>query len=76
MRFIRIDAPACHRFSVGNMVTFDKNSFVGRGPHFGKGPFEVVAHLPEESGILQYRIKSSFENHQRVAKETELIPSA
>ena len=76
MRAVRIDAPAAHRFPIGNFVTFEAKLLARKGAYFGKGPYEVLAHLPEDRGVLQYRIKSSFEPCQRVAKETDLVPSA
>jgi hypothetical protein len=66
MKPIRVDTLITHRFPIGNMVRFSE------GPTKDTGPYEILAHLPESDGISQYRIKSSYETHQRVAKETEL----
>jgi hypothetical protein len=37
-----------------------------------RGAFEVIKQLPERDGQFEYRIKSSRESHERVAKESEL----
>jgi hypothetical protein len=37
-----------------------------------RGPYEVVRPLPADDGVPLYRIKHKDENHERVAKETEL----
>jgi hypothetical protein len=60
---------AAHRFPIGGMVSFAED------PAKDTGPYEILARLPESNGTLQYRIKSSYEIHQRVAKETELKQS-
>jgi hypothetical protein len=65
MKPIGVDTLMTHRFPIGNMVRFRE------GPTKNTGLYEILAHLPESDGILQY-IKSSYETHQRVAKETEL----
>lgn len=36
------------------------------------GQFEIVRAMPIEHGILQYRIKSLKDGHQRVVMESEL----
>jgi hypothetical protein len=36
------------------------------------GTFEITKQLPESGGEFEYRIKSSNEPHERVARESEL----
>jgi hypothetical protein len=36
------------------------------------GRFEIVRTLPTEHGILQYRIKSLLDGHERVVTEGEI----
>jgi hypothetical protein len=36
------------------------------------GTYQVVRQLPDAAGELHYRIKSSREAHERVARESEL----
>jgi hypothetical protein len=37
------------------------------------GRFVIVRPLPTEHGVLQYRIKSITDGHERVAIESELV---
>ena len=37
-----------------------------------EGFYEVIRQLPDDAGEFYYRIKSSREAHERVAKESEL----
>jgi hypothetical protein len=37
-----------------------------------RGAYEVTKQLPERDGQFEYRIKSSSEPHERVAKEGDL----
>jgi hypothetical protein len=58
-----------HRFRVGQKVQ------LSRGYPFrmaADGFYEVVRQLPDNAGEFYYRIKSSREAHERVAKESEL----
>lgn len=36
------------------------------------GQYEVVAYQPNEDGEPRYRIKSTLERHERIARESEL----
>ena len=58
-----------HRFSIGQSVRFS-SGIVGR-PGAG-GTYKVLHVLPTESGENSYRIKSSSEPHERVARESQL----
>jgi hypothetical protein len=58
-----------HKFSVGQTVRFT-SSTVGR-PGAG-GTYKVVRLLPQEGDEQQYRIKSTNEAHERVARESQL----
>ena len=57
-----------HKFKLGALVQL-KQTYATYG---APGPYEIVRLLPEVDGVPLYRIKSSYENHERVAKETEL----
>jgi hypothetical protein len=57
-----------HKFQIGNLVEL-KQSIAVNAP---RGPYEVVRLLPESAGVPIYRIKNSFDNHERVAEETQL----
>jgi hypothetical protein len=58
-----------HKFKLGRSVFLKPTIFNRDAP---RGTFEVIKQLPERDGQLEYRIKSSREPHERVAKESEL----
>ena len=60
---------SAHKFSVGQTVHFspDRNQ---QGTV--RGSFKVVRLLPEEANILQYRVKSQLDGHERVVREDQL----
>lgn len=57
------------RFQIGQKVQFMRG-FPYRLA--ASGEYQVVRRLPDEGGEFRYRVKSSRENHERVAKESEL----
>jgi hypothetical protein len=59
---------AKHRFKMGELVELKQH----RGVDAPRGQYEIVALLPKEGGVPLYRIKSSRENKQRVAEESQL----
>ncbi|MSP33077.1 MAG: hypothetical protein EXR03_09720 [Pseudolabrys sp.] len=58
-----------HRYQVGEMVYYISPTF---GRAAATGSYTVVKLLPSESDDYQYRIKSSGEAFERVAKESQL----
>ncbi|HVZ54249.1 MAG TPA: hypothetical protein VG986_19960 [Pseudolabrys sp.] len=58
-----------HRYSVGETVYYTSPSF---GRAAASGSYTVVKLLPSEGDDYQYRIKSSGEAFERVAKESQL----
>ena len=59
-----------YKFKIGQLVHFRP-----RGPQIEpiRGPYEIVKRLPAaEDGDFQYKIRSKFEDHDRVARESEL----
>jgi hypothetical protein len=60
---------AMHKFKIGRSVFLQPTIFNRDAP---RGAFEVIKQLPERDGQFEYRIKSSREPHERVAKESEL----
>lgn len=58
-----------HRYQVGEMVYYTSPTF---GRAAATGSYTVVKLLPSESDDYQYRIKSSGEAFERVAKESQL----
>jgi hypothetical protein len=56
-----------HKFHLGQMVAFN--------PQKGwaaRGAYVVRAKLPERDGEFEYRIRSAIEEHERLARESEL----
>jgi hypothetical protein len=59
-----------HPFKAGQRVQLSRNV---RSRNAAIGSYEVLRQLPiGEDGERQYRLKSADENHERVAKESEL----
>jgi hypothetical protein len=61
-----------HKFSVGETVYFTASN-VARPA--ASGTYEVIRLLPTDGDDCQYRIKSSTEAFERVAKESQLAIS-
>jgi len=59
---------ATHKFAVGQTLHFSPG--LG-GDSKGRGRYKVVRQLPETGGILQYRIKSEMDGHERVVREDQ-----
>jgi len=60
---------ASHRFKVGEVLRFQSRLRLS-GP--ANAQYRVVGHRPPEDGEPSYRIKSDMENHERIARESEL----
>jgi hypothetical protein len=58
-----------HRFRVGQKVQLSRGYPLRMA---AAGFYEVIRQLPDDAGEFCYRIKSSREAHERVAKESEL----
>ena len=56
------------KFSVGQAVVY----FPPRGLSAQRGAYRVTAELPLRSRQFEYRIKHQFEEHDRVATESDL----
>jgi hypothetical protein len=59
-----------HKFTVGQLVQFhpdrkDQGSAA-------RGPYEVTKRLPHNGREYEYRIKSQYEEHERIAMESQL----
>ena len=65
----RMERALKHKFSVGSTVYFTASN-VSRPA--ASGTYEVIRLLPTEGDDCQYRIKSSDEAFERVAKESQL----
>ncbi|WP_346910818.1 hypothetical protein [uncultured Roseibium sp.] len=60
---------ALHRYSIGQQVRMTGWRRQSTGP---AETFRVVATLPERNDLLQYRIRSDNERHERVTTEDNL----
>ena len=58
-----------HKYSIGQNVRYIAGPF---GRFGASGAFKVVKLLPPEGDEHQYRIKSTAEAFERVAKESQL----
>jgi hypothetical protein len=64
-------AMAEHKFKIGQVVYFrPKRSSSPLLP--SSGPYQIIKRLPAAEGDFQYVIRSANEDHQRVARESEL----
>jgi hypothetical protein len=57
-----------HKFAVGQTLHFSPG--LG-GDSKSRGRYKVVRQLPETGGMLQYRIKSEMDGHERVVREDQ-----
>ena len=60
-----------HKFKIGQAVYFhpQKSRSVSDAP---PGPYQITRRLPAIDGEFQYVIRSTYESHERVARESEL----
>jgi hypothetical protein len=66
---LRMERVLKHKFTVGETVYFTASN-VARPA--ASGTYEVIRLLPTDGDDCQYRIKSSTEAFERVAKESQL----
>jgi hypothetical protein len=60
-----------HKFKIGQLVYFHPKG-AGRVDAV-PGPYQIARRLPAaEDGEFHYEIRSGFEDHSRVARESEL----
>lgn len=63
---------AAHKFAVGQTVSFSPDRHQLRP---AQSRFKIVRLLPEAASVLQYRVKSQVDGHERVVREDQLIRS-
>ena len=63
------DAMATHKFAFGQAVRFSPDR---HQEHAKGGIFKIVRLLPEAANVLQYRVKSATDGHERVVREDQL----
>jgi hypothetical protein len=57
-----------HKFKVGQAVEYHSSRWL-YAPH---GTYIVTAELPERDGEFAYHVRSAKEEHERMARESEL----
>ena len=60
------------QFSIGDVVTWIPDLLLRSE---SQGDYRVVGEMPDRDGDHIYRIKSPFEEHERVVKESLLVKS-
>jgi hypothetical protein len=63
------DAMSRYEFRIGQSVQF---RFYERMRSAASGQYKIVGYQPDEDGEPRYRIKSELEQHERIARESEL----
>jgi hypothetical protein len=61
-----------HKYTVGQTVRFSPDR---QQAATVRGQFKVVRLLPEAASVLQYRVKSQVDGHERVVREDQLARS-
>lgn len=62
-----------YEFTIGQSIRFRYHE---RMRSSAPGQYKIVGYQPDEDGEPRYRIKSDLENHERIARETELSRTA
>ena len=60
------------KFAIGQTVRFSPDRHPGGAR---PGSFKIVRLLPESASVLQYRVKSQVDGHERVVREDQLTRS-
>jgi hypothetical protein len=58
-----------YKFAVGQTVRFSPDRYQERT---SQGSFKIVRLLPEAAKVLQYRVQSQADGHERVVREDQL----
>ena len=61
-----------HKFAVGQSVRFVPDR---QQANIVRGQFKITRLLPEAASVLQYRVKSQVDGHERVVREDQLARS-
>jgi hypothetical protein len=64
-----------HKFGIGQLVYFHPKGVGPWGVDAARGPYQILRLLPAtDEGEFQYEIRSNLEEHDRIARESELVP--
>jgi hypothetical protein len=61
-----------HKYAIGQTVRFSPDRNQGATV---RGSFKITRLLPEAESVLQYRVKSQADGHERVVREDQLARS-
>jgi hypothetical protein len=62
-----------YKFRIGQLVYFHPKGIGRSHVDAGPGPYQITRRLPAtDGGEFQYQIRSAVEDHNRVARESEL----
>ena len=62
-----------HKFRIGQLVYFHPKGTGRSQVDAAAGPYQITRRLPAaDDGEFQYEIRSAVEDHNRVARESEL----
>jgi hypothetical protein len=65
-----------YKFRIGQLVYFHPKRTGRSQVNAAAGPYQIVQRLPAaEDGEFHYEIRSAVEDHNRVARESELTPT-
>ena len=59
-----------HKFKIGQVVCFRPKWIMPVNAPSGR--YQITRRLPARDGEFEYAIRSDYENHERVARESEL----
>jgi hypothetical protein len=61
-----------HKYAIGDRVRLIVDKYAGDVP---PGIYTVSRKLPVEANICQYRVRHAQDGHERVVRESQLMPS-
>jgi hypothetical protein len=64
---------ASHKFTVGQTMRFAPDRQERHQLAAGQSRFKIIRLLPEAGNVLQYRVKSQVDGHERVVREDQLL---
>jgi hypothetical protein len=64
-----------HKFKIGQLVHYYPKKIGRASIELVSGLYQIIKRLPSANGEPQYEIRSTLEQHDRVARESELTRS-
>jgi len=66
--FVEWESVMTHKFKIGEAVFLRPSRY----QDLAGGAYIVIKRLPETHGEFEYRVRNSYELHERVVRENEL----